>query len=101
MHSWAANVSGNQRTNGGLLVACTNQSSENTATCHRPTPTKENRMLVHMSTNHGVIVLELESVKAPKTVDNFLQYVREKHYDGTIFHRVIDKFMIQGGGFGP
>jgi peptidyl-prolyl cis-trans isomerase B (cyclophilin B) len=58
-------------------------------------------MLVHMNTNHGTIILELEAVKAPKTVDNFLQYVREKHYDGTIFHRVIDKFMIQGGGFGP
>jgi peptidyl-prolyl cis-trans isomerase B (cyclophilin B) len=58
-------------------------------------------MLVHMTTNHGTIILELEAVKAPKTVDNFLQYVREKHYDGTIFHRVIDKFMIQGGGFGP
>jgi peptidyl-prolyl cis-trans isomerase B (cyclophilin B) len=58
-------------------------------------------MLVHMTTNYGTIILELEPVKAPKTVDNFLQYVRDKHYDGTIFHRVIDKFMIQGGGYGP
>ena len=58
-------------------------------------------MLVHMTTNHGTIILELEAVKAPKTVDNFLQYAREGHYDGTLFHRVIDKFMIQGGGFAP
>ena len=58
-------------------------------------------MLVHMVTNFGTIILELEAVKAPKTVDNFLQYVRDGHYNGTVFHRVIDKFMIQGGGFGP
>jgi len=47
----------------------------------------------------GDIVVELNPDKAPKSVANFLQYVREKHYDGTIFHRVIDGFMIQGGGF--
>jgi len=50
---------------------------------------------------HGVITLELDAAKAPKTVENFLQYVRDGHYDGTIFHRVIDGFMIQGGGFEP
>ena len=50
---------------------------------------------------HGVITLELDATKAPKTVENFLQYVRDGHYDGTIFHRVIDGFMIQGGGFEP
>lgn len=49
--------------------------------------------------NHGVITLELDTEKAPKTVANFVQYVRDGHYDGTIFHRVIDGFMIQGGGF--
>ena len=49
----------------------------------------------------GDIVLELYPDKAPKTVENFLQYVRDKHYDGTVFHRVIDSFMIQGGGFSP
>jgi peptidyl-prolyl cis-trans isomerase A (cyclophilin A) len=49
----------------------------------------------------GDIVVQLNPEKAPKTVANFLQYVREKHYDGTIFHRVIDGFMIQGGGFTP
>ncbi|MGE3298366.1 MAG: peptidylprolyl isomerase [Porticoccaceae bacterium] len=54
---------------------------------------------VRLSTNMGTIVLELDAVKAPKTVANFLQYVKDKHYDGTIFHRVIPDFMIQGGGF--
>jgi peptidyl-prolyl cis-trans isomerase A (cyclophilin A) len=54
---------------------------------------------VKLSTSAGDIVVELAPDKAPKTVQNFLQYVRDKHYDGTIFHRVIDGFMIQGGGF--
>lgn len=54
---------------------------------------------VRLQTNLGAIVIELEPDKAPKTVDNFLRYVREGHYDGTIFHRVIPNFMIQGGGY--
>lgn len=54
---------------------------------------------VKIATNMGEFVVELEPAKAPKTVENFLQYVADKHYDGTIFHRVIDGFMIQGGGF--
>ena len=54
---------------------------------------------VKLSTSMGDIVVQLEPAKAPKTVENFLQYVKDKHYDGTIFHRVIDGFMIQGGGF--
>lgn len=54
---------------------------------------------VKLATSAGDIVVELTPEKAPKTVANFLQYVREKHYDGTVFHRVIDGFMIQGGGF--
>lgn len=53
---------------------------------------------VRLATSMGDIVLELDAAKAPKTVDNFVQYVRAGHYDGTIFHRVIDNFMIQGGG---
>ena len=53
---------------------------------------------VLLKTSLGDIVLELNPAKAPKTVANFLQYVRDKHYDGTVFHRVIDGFMIQGGG---
>ena len=56
---------------------------------------------IHMKTNYGTIVLELDPEKAPKTVDNFLSYARDGFYDNTVFHRVIDKFVIQGGGFGP
>jgi peptidyl-prolyl cis-trans isomerase B (cyclophilin B) len=58
-------------------------------------------MSVLLTTNHGQITLELDADKAPKTVENFLNYVKSGHYDGTIFHRVIDGFMIQGGGFSP
>lgn len=54
---------------------------------------------VDLKTNMGDIVLELYPDKAPKTVDNFLKYVKDGHYNGTIFHRVIDNFMIQGGGY--
>ncbi len=54
---------------------------------------------VKLSTNHGDIVLQLDAEKAPQTVENFVQYVKDGHYDGTIFHRVIKGFMIQGGGF--
>ena len=53
---------------------------------------------VLLKTNKGDITLTLDAAKAPKTVANFLQYVKSGHYDGTIFHRVIDNFMIQGGG---
>ena len=51
--------------------------------------------------DHGVVTLELDEAKAPKTVANFLSYVKKGHYDGTIFHRVIKGFMVQGGGFAP
>jgi peptidyl-prolyl cis-trans isomerase B (cyclophilin B) len=51
--------------------------------------------------DHGVITLELDAEKAPKSVENFLNYVNKGHYDKTIFHRVINNFMIQGGGFEP
>lgn len=56
-------------------------------------------MTVQMQTNKGLIVLELDAAKAPKTVANFLEYARAGFYNGTIFHRVIPNFMIQGGGF--
>jgi peptidyl-prolyl cis-trans isomerase B (cyclophilin B) len=55
--------------------------------------------MVKLQTNFGPITLELDAKAAPETVANFLQYVKDGHYDGTIFHRVIDGFMIQGGGF--
>jgi peptidyl-prolyl cis-trans isomerase A (cyclophilin A) len=54
---------------------------------------------VRLKTSAGDIVLELNAEKAPVTVENFLGYVKKKHYDGTVFHRVIASFMIQGGGF--
>ena len=54
--------------------------------------------MIVLHTNHGAITLELDAENAPKTVENFLQYARDGHYDNTIFHRVIDGFMIQGGG---
>jgi peptidyl-prolyl cis-trans isomerase A (cyclophilin A) len=57
--------------------------------------------MVEMKTNQGVIVVELDQAKAPKTVANFMQYVNDGFYNGTIFHRVIDGFMIQGGGMEP
>jgi cyclophilin family peptidyl-prolyl cis-trans isomerase len=56
---------------------------------------------VELRTSMGSIVLELEADNAPQTVENFIQYVKAGHYDGTIFHRVIPGFMIQGGGFSP
>jgi peptidyl-prolyl cis-trans isomerase A (cyclophilin A) len=54
---------------------------------------------VRFATTAGDFVIEVYPDKAPKTVENFLQYVKDKHYDGTVFHRVIDNFMVQGGGF--
>ena len=59
----------------------------------------EDNPVVRIKTNLGDIVVELDPQRAPKTVENFLSYVRSGHYNGTIFHRVIDGFMIQGGGF--
>ena len=56
---------------------------------------------VILHTSHGAITLALDAEKAPQTVENFLAYVNSGHYDGTIFHRVIRNFMIQGGGFEP
>ena len=58
-------------------------------------------MKVALHTNHGPIVIELDAEKAPATVENFLGYVRDGFYDGTIFHRVIEGFMVQGGGMEP
>ncbi|MCU7370114.1 peptidylprolyl isomerase [Paucibacter sp. O1-1] len=57
--------------------------------------------MVELHTNHGLIKVELDDAKAPLSVENFLSYVRKGHYDGTVFHRVIKGFMIQGGGMEP
>jgi peptidyl-prolyl cis-trans isomerase B (cyclophilin B) len=56
---------------------------------------------VKFTTNHGDFTLDIDEVNAPLTAENFLQYVRDGHYNNTVFHRVIDTFMIQGGGFEP
>jgi len=57
--------------------------------------------MIKLHTNHGVISLELDAARAPDTVANFVKYVEDGHYSNTVFHRVIDGFMIQGGGFEP
>jgi len=57
--------------------------------------------MVKLHTNHGTVTLELDAARAPDTVKNFLAYVESGHYSNTLFHRVIDGFMIQGGGFEP
>ncbi|MCF8197160.1 MAG: peptidyl-prolyl cis-trans isomerase [Sulfuritalea sp.] len=56
---------------------------------------------IEMKTSQGTLIIELYQDKAPKTVENFLQYAKDGFFDGTVFHRVIPDFMIQGGGFGP
>ena len=57
--------------------------------------------MIKLQTSHGDITIELDTEKAPETAANFTQYVKDGHYDNTVFHRVIDGFMIQGGGFEP
>lgn len=64
-------------------------------------PTERLLTMIKLHTNHGVITLTLFEDKAPETVANFKEYVKSGHYDGTVFHRVISNFMIQGGGFEP
>jgi peptidyl-prolyl cis-trans isomerase B (cyclophilin B) len=79
-----------------VLLAAALFAGEGTGAAAKPSPT---RPRVKLETSLGDIVLELDAEKAPKSVENFLGYVRAGHYDGTIFHRVKPDFMIQGGGF--
>jgi peptidyl-prolyl cis-trans isomerase A (cyclophilin A)/peptidyl-prolyl cis-trans isomerase B (cyclophilin B) len=72
---------------------------EETKKDDKKTEAKEQYVYVSMKTSMGEIVIELNQEKAPLSVANFMSYVEKKHYDGTIFHRVISNFMIQGGGF--
>ena len=86
-----------------LLLSCQSQQEKTSeaSTASSPAPSAESQAKVRLSTNHGDIVLLLDRSKAPVTVDNFLGYVEKKHYDGTLFHRVMSDFMIQGGGLAP
>lgn len=76
---------------GNAALAATSTSNEGKTMSTTPR--------VNLQTNQGAILIELDAEKAPKTVENFLTYVKEGFYDGTVFHRVINNFMIQGGGF--
>ena len=82
-----------------LLTACDNSPKKVEKKIADDGP--EKATIVIMETSKGTVKIELYDDKAPITVQNFLTYVDEKHYDGTIFHRVIPDFMIQGGGFVP
>lgn len=84
---------------GALLVSATLAVALAPASALAQSSATNTAPKVRITTSQGDIVLELYPDKAPKTVENFLQYVRDKHYDGTVFHRVISNFMVQGGGF--
>ena len=89
---------------GVALAIVPAAASAQTATPSTPSTTEGNKPMstsprVKLQTNQGDIVITLDAEKAPKTVENFLGYVKSGFYDGTIFHRVIDGFMVQGGGF--
>jgi peptidyl-prolyl cis-trans isomerase A (cyclophilin A) len=73
-------------------------SAQAQASAPAPAPAQAQVQKVKFATSMGDIVVELDAKKAPKTVANFVQYVKDGHYNGTVFHRVIDNFMIQGGG---
>jgi cyclophilin family peptidyl-prolyl cis-trans isomerase len=83
-----------------LLTAACNTDTDTATPASAPSASAEHPHVL-MQTSMGDIVIELYPDKAPKSVSNFLQYVNDGFYDGTIFHRVIDGFMIQGGGFTP
>src|SRR5439155_23017730 len=84
---------------GGLRVAAPRGARHQEGGV-RPRSRRESKeMKVQLTTSQGTIVIELDEAKAPISSENFLKYVDAGHYDGTIFHRVIDGFMIQGGGF--
>jgi peptidyl-prolyl cis-trans isomerase B (cyclophilin B) len=82
-----------------FLAGCSD-SGEDAQVSHEPNePAKEDNMMIVMKTTKGDIQLELDAKNAPNTVANFMSYVENGHYNGTVFHRVISDFMIQGGGF--
>jgi peptidyl-prolyl cis-trans isomerase B (cyclophilin B) len=76
------------------------ETTKPAGSCTSSSTDKRTQPMVKLHTNHGIITLELDAAKAPNTVANFLDYAKSGFYDGTVFHRVISNFMIQGGGFG-
>ena len=82
----------------GLALCFNSQAATNS---QQPPAHKGKHSMVKLHTNHGTITIELDEAKAPESVKNFLAYASSGFYDGTIFHRIIDGFMIQGGGFEP
>ena len=85
-----------------LLLSCLLLSSAQAAPLSQQLSTQKGKTnMVTLHTNHGNITIELDAERAPVTVKNFLDYVNSGFYDNTVFHRVIDNFMIQGGGFEP
>jgi peptidyl-prolyl cis-trans isomerase A (cyclophilin A) len=82
-----------------LPVLALSEPAKDPAKPAAPPPAAAKTTKVRLKTSEGDILLELNAAKAPITVENFLGYVKKKHYDGTVFHRVINGFMIQGGGF--
>jgi len=82
-----------------LKLSATLTLSAVASTCFWGQALAQSAPKVKFATTEGEFVVEVYPDKAPKTVENFLQYVKDKHYDGTIFHRVINNFMVQGGGF--
>ena len=84
-----------------LFLGCLLCFNTQAATNSQPSAKKGKHSMVKLHTNHGTITLELDAEKAPISVKNFLDYAGSGFYDGTIFHRVIGNFMIQGGGFEP
>lgn len=83
----------------GILLAFSLGLASSGSMAGNPDNKGDNMVTVTMETNKGTITLELDADKAPATVENFVSYAKSGHYDGTIFHRVIPGFMIQGGGF--
>ncbi len=84
-----------------LVSLSAQAASPSNSTQKQGVPSMSTTPRVQISTNHGNFIISLNAEKAPKTVANFLAYVKDGFFDGTIFHRVIDGFMIQGGGFEP
>lgn len=85
----------------GVLLALAGCVSEPVGSAAEVLPAAATTVVVEMKTSKGDILLELDAQKAPETVRNFVAYARDGFYDGTVFHRVIEGFMIQGGGFTP